>query len=96
LVFYFGSDIISGLFHHWILVCFVPLTHIITIHHKQKLSLRTAGQIYIPPGPRLGDVVINVNHLRKSFGDRLLFDDLSFSLPPAGVVGIVGPNGAGT
>lgn len=56
-------------------------------------ELRNAGQIYIPPGPRLGDVVIDVSNLKKSFGDRLLIDDLSFSLPPAGIVGVVGPNG---
>lgn len=56
-------------------------------------ELRNAGQIYIPPGPRLGDVVIDVTNLKKSFGDRLLIDDLSFSLPPAGIVGVVGPNG---
>jgi sulfate-transporting ATPase len=56
-------------------------------------EMRNAGQIYIPPGPRLGDVVIDVQNLRKSFGDRLLIDDLSFSLPKAGIVGVVGPNG---
>jgi sulfate-transporting ATPase len=56
-------------------------------------EMRIAGQIYIPPGPRLGDVVIDVTNLKKSFGDRLLIDDLSFSLPKAGIVGIVGPNG---
>jgi len=54
----------------------------------------TFFQIYIPPGPRLGDVVVDVKNLRKSFGDRLLIDDLNFSLPPAGIVGVVGPNGA--
>lgn len=58
-------------------------------------ELRNAGQIYIPPGPRLGDQVVEVTNLKKSFGDRLLIDDLSFSLPPAGIVGVVGPNGAG-
>jgi ATP-binding cassette ChvD family protein len=52
-------------------------------------------QISIPPGPRLGDVVIEAEHLRKAFGDRLLVDDLSFSLPPGGIVGVIGPNGAG-
>lgn len=56
-------------------------------------ELRNAGQIYIPPGPRLGNEVVEVVNLRKSFGDRLLIDDLSFSLPPAGIVGVVGPNG---
>ncbi len=52
-------------------------------------------EIYIPPGPRLGDVVINADHIKKSFGDRLLINDLSFKLPPGGIVGIIGPNGAG-
>ena len=52
-------------------------------------------EIFIPPGPRLGDVVIEADRLSKGFGDRLLIDDLSFQLPPAGIVGVVGPNGAG-
>jgi sulfate-transporting ATPase len=52
-------------------------------------------EIAIPAGPRLGDTVIKVAGLRKAFGDKLLFDDLSFSLPPAGIVGVIGANGAG-
>jgi ATP-binding cassette ChvD family protein len=52
-------------------------------------------QISIPPGPRLGDQVIEAAHLSKGFGYRLLVDDLTFSLPPAGIVGVIGPNGAG-
>jgi ATPase subunit of ABC transporter with duplicated ATPase domains len=52
-------------------------------------------QIYIPPGPRLGKVVIEAESVRKSFGDRLLVDNMTFSLPPGGIVGIIGPNGAG-
>ena len=52
-------------------------------------------EIAIPPGPRLGDTVIEVDGLRKGYGDRLLIEDLSFSLPRAGIVGIIGPNGAG-
>lgn len=52
-------------------------------------------EIYIPPGPRLGDIVINADHINKAFGDRLLINDLSFKLPPGGIVGIIGPNGAG-
>jgi energy-dependent translational throttle protein EttA len=52
-------------------------------------------EIQIPPGDRLGDTVVEVEHLTKGFGERLLIDDLSFSLPPAGIVGIIGPNGAG-
>ncbi len=53
------------------------------------------NEIYIPPGPRLGELVIEVQGLRKGFGDRLLMDSLSFKLPPGGIVGIIGPNGAG-
>jgi len=52
-------------------------------------------EIDIPPGPRLGDQVIEVEHLSKGYGDRLLIDDLSFTLPRAGIVGVIGPNGAG-
>jgi ATP-binding cassette ChvD family protein len=52
-------------------------------------------EIYIPPGPRLGDVVIEAHNISKGFGDRLLINDLSFKLPPGGIVGIIGPNGAG-
>jgi energy-dependent translational throttle protein EttA len=52
-------------------------------------------QIHIPAGPRLGSVVLETDGLRKGFGDRLLIEDLSFSLPPAGIVGVIGPNGAG-
>jgi ATP-binding cassette ChvD family protein len=52
-------------------------------------------EIHIPPGPRLGDLVIDANGVSKGFGDRLLFKDLTFSLPPAGIVGVIGPNGAG-
>jgi ATP-binding cassette ChvD family protein len=52
-------------------------------------------EIYIPPGPRLGDVVIEAENISKGFGDRLLISNLSFKLPPGGIVGIIGPNGAG-
>ncbi len=51
--------------------------------------------LYIPPGPRLGDLVIEANELRKSFGERVLIDNLSFNLPRGGIVGVIGPNGAG-
>jgi ATP-binding cassette ChvD family protein len=53
------------------------------------------NEIYIPPGPRLGDVVLEVDNLQKGFGDKLLIDGLSFQLPPGGIVGVIGPNGAG-
>ncbi len=52
-------------------------------------------QIFIPNGPRLGNNVIEAQHVRKAFGDKLLFDDLNFNLPPNGIVGVIGPNGAG-
>jgi sulfate-transporting ATPase len=58
----------------------------------QKLE---SVEIYIPPGPRLGDMVIEARSLRKAYGDTVLFDDLSFTLPRAGIVGVIGPNGAG-
>ena len=52
-------------------------------------------EIYIPPGPRLGDVVVEARDLRKGYGDLLLIDDLDFTLPRGGIVGVIGPNGAG-
>ncbi|MCO4294764.1 energy-dependent translational throttle protein EttA [Solitalea sp. MAHUQ-68] len=52
-------------------------------------------ELFIPPGPRLGNVVIEAHGVSKSYGDRILFENLEFSLPPAGIVGIIGPNGAG-
>ena len=59
---------------------------------KEKLD---QVEIYIAPGPRLGDVVVEARQLRKAFGDTLLFDDLTFTLPRGGIVGVIGPNGAG-
>ena len=52
-------------------------------------------EIYIPPGPRLGTVVIDADDVRKAYGDKLLIDDMSFKLPPGGIIGVIGPNGAG-
>jgi ATPase subunit of ABC transporter with duplicated ATPase domains len=52
-------------------------------------------EIYIPPGPRLGQVVIEATGVRKAYGDRLIIDDMNFRLPPGGIVGVIGPNGAG-
>jgi len=68
--------------------------------YEQLLSEDTAekierAEIYIPPGPRLGDIVVEARGLRKGYGDRLLFDDLTFTLPRGGIVGVIGPNGAG-
>ena len=62
--------------------------------NEARLQSRDA-QIVIPPGPRLGDLVIEVDGLSKGYGDQLLIDDLNFSLPPGGIVGVIGPNGAG-
>ncbi len=63
---------------------------------SQEFQARNeTNEIYIPPGPRLGELVIEANHLKKGFGDRLLFDNLSFNLPAGGIVGVIGPNGAG-
>jgi ATP-binding cassette ChvD family protein len=53
------------------------------------------NEIYIPPGPRLGDLVVEVKNLNKGYGDKLLIDGLSFQVPPGGIVGVIGPNGAG-
>ena len=60
-------------------------------HEKRREEL----EIYIPSGPRLGDVVIEAKGVSKAYGDRVLFENLSFELPPGGIVGVIGPNGAG-
>ncbi len=62
---------------------------------KEFQERNETNEIYIPPGERLGDLVIEAKNLRKAYGDRLLIDNLSFSLPKGGIVGIIGPNGAG-
>jgi len=65
------------------------------LQSKEFQRRNETNEIYIPPGPRLGDLVIEAGGLQKGFGDKLLIDDLSFSLPPGGIVGIIGANGAG-
>ena len=65
------------------------------LQSKEFQRRNETNEIYIPPGPRLGDVVIEGNGLHKGFGDRLLIEGLSFNLPPGGIVGIIGANGAG-
>ncbi len=65
------------------------------LQSREFQARNETNEIYIPPGPRLGDLVIGVENLSKGFGERLLIDDLSFSLPKGGIVGIIGPNGAG-
>ncbi|HEX2586521.1 MAG TPA: energy-dependent translational throttle protein EttA [Steroidobacteraceae bacterium] len=63
---------------------------------SQEFQTRNeTNEIYIPPGPRLGELVIEAIGMKKAFGDKVLFDNLSFNLPPGGIVGIIGPNGAG-
>jgi len=64
--------------------------------NKQDYEKRNqTNELFIPPGPRLGDLVIEASHLQKGFGERLLIEDLSFNLPRGGIVGVIGPNGAG-
>ncbi|STX52205.1 fused transporter subunits of ABC superfamily: ATP-binding components [Legionella busanensis] len=65
------------------------------MNSKEFQKRNETNELYIPPGERLGDLVIEANHLRKAFSDRLLIEDLSFQLPKGGVLGIIGPNGAG-
>jgi ATPase subunit of ABC transporter with duplicated ATPase domains len=62
---------------------------------EQSRQAQTFATIQIPPGPRLGNVVLEAKGLSKSYGDKVLFEELSFSLPPNGIVGVIGPNGAG-
>ena len=68
--------------------------HMVSEQEGQR-GAQTHAVIQIPPGPRLGNVVLEVEGLNKSYGDKLLFDNLTFKLPPNGIVGVIGPNGAG-
>jgi len=63
--------------------------------NRDDRDKRIEGRIYIPPGPRLGDLVLEAENLTKSYGEKLLFENLSFRLPKGGIVGVIGPNGAG-
>ena len=65
------------------------------IYRQQKEKYREINEIFIPPGPRLGQMAIVAKQLTKGFADKLLYADLSFQLPPGGIVGVIGPNGAG-
>jgi energy-dependent translational throttle protein EttA len=65
------------------------------LQSKEFQQRNETNEIYIPPGPRLGDIVIEATELTKAFGDRMLMEDLTFTLPPGGIVGVVGANGAG-
>lgn len=65
------------------------------LNSKEFQQRNETAEIYIPPGPRLGNKVIEVNNISKSFGDRLLYENLSFTVPPMAIVGIIGPNGVG-
>ena len=63
--------------------------------HQEAQQKINELEIYIPPGPRLGNVVIEADDVRKAYGDKLLIDEMSFKLPPGGIIGVIGPNGAG-
>ena len=62
---------------------------------QEYQSRNETNEIYIPPGPRLGSLVVEATNLKKAYGDKLLYEGLSFNLPPGGIVGVIGPNGAG-
>src|SRR5262249_3285642 len=72
-----------------------PLQRFEELQSKEFQERNETNEIYIPPGERLGELVIEAKNLRKGYGERLLIDSLSFNLPAGGIVGIIGPNGAG-
>lgn len=65
------------------------------LNESTREARNETNELFIPPGPRLGDIVIDANNISKAFGDKVLYENLSFKLPPGGIVGIIGPNGAG-
>ncbi|MCY4643872.1 MAG: energy-dependent translational throttle protein EttA [Bacteriovoracales bacterium] len=71
------------------------IDHYDRIYREQKEKYREVSELAIPPGPRLGNLVVKASGIKKGFGEKLLFEDLSFGLPPGGIVGVIGPNGAG-
>lgn len=66
-----------------------------SLHSQESAARASELEIYIPPGPHLGNLVIEAQQVVKSYGDRLLIENMNFSLPPGGIVGVIGPNGAG-
>ena len=64
------------------------------LNQETREKIRTL-ELFIPPGPRLGDVVIEADQVSKAYDDKLLMEDMTFALPPGGIVGVIGPNGAG-
>ncbi len=65
------------------------------LNSKTFQKRQETNEIYVPPGPRLGDLVVEINDLNKGFGEKLLIDELSFQIPPGAIIGVIGPNGAG-
>ena len=71
------------------------ITNYEKMYQQTKENRSDTNELYIPPGPRLGSLVLEVNNISKAFGDKLLYDNLTFKLPAGGIIGVIGPNGAG-